>query len=447
MTTPSTVHAVPLPLDQPSVTAADDRLYRKVTLRIIPFLFVCYVIAILDRNNIGFAQLQMKHDLSLTDAMYSLGAVFFFCGYVLFEVPSNILLHKFGAKKTFARIMFLWGAVSVLMVFVSSTTQFYVLRFLLGVFEAGFFPGIVFYLTFWFPSRRRAQPLSVFYAGVAVAGVLGGLVSGWIMKGMNGVHGVHGWQWMFAIEGAPAIFLGLIALFFLKDGPAKASWLSADEKSRLQDVLSREGVVGKAGHSLGAALSNPHVYLFAFVYFCLTSAILLLLFWMPTMIKEFGVQDIVKISLYSAIPNAIGAVGVIVIARHSDKHNERKWHFIACALGAAVALALLTMHNSSFALSMTLLTVCAVLVYAAHPIFWSVPSSFFRGSGAAASIAMVSSIGVSSGMITPYLIGLIKTYTGSMANAFYFIALLLTISCAAMAYALRSQGAVHLQKA
>jgi nitrate/nitrite transporter NarK len=167
---------------------------------------------------------------------------------------------------------------------------------------------------------------------------------------------------------------------------------------------------------------------------------------MPTMIKEFGVLDIVQISLYSAIPNAIGAVGVIVIARHSDKYNERKWHFIVCALGAAVALALLTVHNNSFVLSMALLTVCAVFVYAAHPIFWSVPSSFFRGSGAAASIAMVSSVGVSSGMITPYLIGLIKTYTGSMSNAFYFIAVLLAISCGVMAYALRSQGAVHLQK-
>jgi sugar phosphate permease len=447
MTTPSSVQSVRLPTDHTPIDATDDRLYRKVSWRIIPFLFICYVVAILDRNNIGFAQLQMKHDLSLTDAMYSLGAVLFFCGYVLFEVPSNILLHRFGARKTFSRIMFLWGAVSVLMVFVSSTTHFYALRFMLGVFEAGFFPGIVFYLTFWFPARRRAGPLSIFYAGVAVAGVLGGLVSGWIMQGMNGVHGIHGWQWMFAIEGAPAVILGLIAFFYLKDSPAKASWLSAGEKLRLQDALLLEQNAGETGHSLRAALGDPYVYIFAFVYFCLTSAILLLLFWMPTMIKEFGVQDIVQISLYSAIPNAIGAVGVILIARHSDKYNERKWHYIVCALGAAIALAFMTMHNTSFFLSMTLLTVSAVLVYAAHPIFWSVPATFFRGSGAAASIAMVSSVGVSSGMITPYLIGLIKTYTGSMSNAFYFIAVLLTISCAVMAYTLRSGGAARLRQA
>jgi sugar phosphate permease len=447
MTTPSSVRTGPVSTGPVPNDTEDDRLFRKVTLRIIPFLFFCYVIAILDRNNIGFAQLQMKHDLSLTDAMYSLGAVFFFCGYVLFEVPSNMLLHRFGARKTFARIMLLWGTASVLMVFVSSTSQFYVLRFLLGVFEAGFFPGIVFYLTFWFPARRRAGALSIFYAGVAVAGVLGGLVSGGIMRGMDGVLGIHGWQWMLAIEGAPAILLGVVAFYYLKDNLSTASWLSVNEKRHLEDVLAREDKPTGHSHSLAAALGNPYVYLFAFVYFCLTSAILLLLFWMPTMIKDFGVSDIVQISLYSAIPNAIGAVGVIVIARHSDRRNERKWHFILCAVGAAVALSLLTSHGIGFSVSMALLTVAAVLVYAAHPIFWSVPATFFRGPNAAASIALVSSIGVSSGTITPYLIGLIKTYTGSMSNAFYFIAILLAIACVAMGYALRSEKSRRLQEA
>ncbi|WP_321956380.1 MFS transporter [Paraburkholderia bannensis] len=447
MTSRSSARTVSAPTNHHYVDTSEDALFRKVTLRIIPFLFFCYVIAILDRNNIGFAQLQMKHDLSLTDAAYSLGAVFFFIGYVLFEVPSNILLHKFGARKTFARIMLLWGAASVLMVAVSSTTQFYTLRFLLGVFEAGFFPGIVFYLTYWFPARRRAGALSVFYAGVAVAGVLGGLVSGGIMRGMDGVYGIHGWQWMLAIEGAPAVILGIIAFFYLKDSPAVASWLSTDEKTLLKQVLARDSKPAEHSHSLLAALGNPYVYLFAFVYFCLTSAILLLLFWMPSMIKEFGIKDIVQISLYSAIPNAIGAVGVILIARNSDRRNERKWHFALCGAGAALALSLLTSHGIGFAVSMALLTVAAVLVYAAHPIFWSVPANFFRGPNAAASIALVSSIGVSSGTITPYLIGLIKTYTGSMSNAFYFIAVLLVFACVAMVYALRHERAMKAQPA
>ncbi|SAL04666.1 major facilitator transporter [Caballeronia arationis] len=439
MTTRSSVRTGPAPTSSAPVDTTDDALFRKVSLRIIPFLFLCYVVAILDRNNIGFAQLQMKHDLSLTDAAYSLGAVFFFIGYVLFEVPSNMLLHKFGARKTFARIMFLWGSVSVLMVVVSSTTQFYTLRFLLGVFEAGFFPGIVFYLTYWFPARRRAGALSIFYAGVAIAGVLGGLVSGWIMRGMDGVYGIHGWQWMLAIEGAPAVILGIVAFFYLKDNPSVASWLSAGEKRRLSEILAFDSKPSEHSHSFLAALSNKYVYIFSFVYFCLTSAMLLLLFWMPTMIKEFGITDIVQISLYSAIPNAIGAVGVIVIARNSDRRNERKWHFVLCGAGAAVALSLLTAHGIGFTVSMALLTAAAVCVYAAHPIFWSVPASFFRGPNAAASIALVSSIGVSSGTITPYLIGLIKTYTGSMNNAFYFIAALLVIACVSMTYALRHE--------
>ncbi|MFP3568575.1 MFS transporter [Paraburkholderia sp. SIMBA_030] len=446
MTTRSSAHTGLASTNPVALETSDDRLFRKVTLRIIPFLFFCYVIAILDRSNVGFAQLQMKHDLSLTDAAYSLGAVFFFIGYVLFEVPSNMLLHRFGARKTFARIMGLWGAASVLMVFVSSSTQFYVLRFLLGVFEAGFFPGIVFYLTFWFPARRRAGALSVFYAGVAVAGVLGGLVSGGIMRGMDGVNGIHGWQWMLAIEGAPAILLGVIAYFFLKDNPGVASWLNPGEKRRLAEVLGNEGKHEGHTHSLLAAVRNPYVYVFAFVYFCLTSGILLLLFWMPTMIREFGITDIVQISLYSAIPNAIGAVGVILIARRSDRRNERKWHFIVCGAGAAAALALLTSHSLGFALSMALLTAAAVFVYAAHPIFWSVPATFFRGPSAAASIALVSSIGVTSGTITPYLIGLIKTYTGSMNNAFYFIALLLVLACVAMYFALGFERTSNAQK-
>jgi sugar phosphate permease len=317
------------------------------------------------------------------------------------------------------------------------------LRFFLGVFEAGFFPGIVLYLTFWFPSRQRASALSVFYAGVAVAGVLGGLVSGWIMRTMAGVAGFHGWQWMFAIEGAPAILLGVIALLYLKDTPSQASWLSANERRRLEDELQSElkHAPEMKGHSIAAALRNPHVYLFAFVYFCLTSAILLLLFWMPSMIKDLGINDLVQISLYSAIPNAIGAVGVIVIARSSDRKRERRWHFGLCAAAAAASLAIMTLHPSSLIASLVLLSVAAVAIYAAHPIFWAVPSTFFHGAGAAGSIALVSSIGVSSGMITPWIIGLIKTYTGSMDNAFYFIAALLIASSLVLIRVLRPQAA------
>ena len=414
----------------------DDALYRRIGRRIVPFLFICYIVSILDRSNIGFAQLQMRQDLGLTDAMYSLGAVLFFVGYVLFEVPSNALLRRFGARRTFARIMFLWGAVSVAMITVDSAKHFYVLRFLLGLFEAGFFPGVVFYLTYWYPARRRASVLSIFYAGVAVAGMVGGLLSGWLMRGMSGVMGLHGWQWMFAIEGAPAILLGVIAWFWLCDRPEHAHWLSdADRRQLAADLAADHAGAGtgtQAPRSLRQVLAEPRTYLFAFIYFSLTTALLMLLFWMPLMIREFGIHDVVQISLLSVVPNAIGAAGLIVIARRSDRKRERRRHFAACAFGGAVALALLTLHLPSIVAMMALLSIAAMLIFAAHPVFWAVPSAYFSGAGAAGGIALISSIGVSSGMITPWLVGLIRTRTGSMDPAMLMIAAVLAACAVAM---------------
>jgi D-galactonate transporter len=413
--------------------ASDDLLYRKVSMRIIPFLFLCYVVSFLDRINIGFAQLQMKHDLGFSDAMYGLGAAVFYVGYVLCEVPSNLLLARFGARRTFTRIMLLWGIASVGMMVVSAPAHFYLLRFMLGVFEAGFFPGIVLYLTYWYPARRRAAVLSVFFAGVAVAGVLGGLVSGWIMRDMAGVLGLSGWQWMFVIEGAPAIVLGLLAAFCLVDGPQQAAWLTADEKAKL--LAQRDGDRGAAIHSSRSfvqALRSPRVYLFAFIYFSLTCASLTLNFWMPLMIRDFGIRDVLAISLSSVIPNAVGAVGLILIARHSDRSGERRRHFAVCTIGGGIALALLTLHLSSFAAMLAILSVAAVLIFAALPIFWTVPSGYLSGAAAAGGIALISSIGITSGIVSPWVIGLIKTHTGSMDNALYLLSALLLISAIAL---------------
>lgn len=411
--------------------AADDsHLYRKISWRIIPFLFLCYVISFLDRINIGFAQLQMKHDLGFSDAMYGLGAAVFYIGYVVCEVPSNLLLARFGARKTFVRIMSLWGIASVGMMLVSTPYQFYALRFMLGVFEAGFFPGIVLYLTYWYPAQRRAAVMSVFFAGVAIAGVLGGLISGWIMRDMAGVGGMFGWQWMFAIEGAPAIILGVIAHFYLDDNPEKASWLSSKEKSQLSMALDERGsgVQAQATHSFSGALRNPKVYLFAFIYFALTCASLTLNFWMPLMIRDFGVKDVVLISLYTAIPNAIGAVGVILIARRSDRKAERRRHFAFCTIGGAVAMLLLTLHLPSLPVMLGILSLASVLIFAALPIFWAVPPSYLTGNAAAGGIALISSVGITSGIVSPWVIGQIKTHTGSMDGALYLLTGLLVLS-------------------
>ena len=416
----------------PVTTAAseDDLLLRKVAWRIIPFLFVCYVVSFLDRINIGFAQLQMKHDLGFSDAMYGLGAAVFYIGYVLCEVPSNLLLAKYGARRTFTRIMLLWGLASVGMMFVSSPAHFYLLRFLLGVFEAGFFPGIVLYLTFWFPANRRAAVLSVFFAGVAVAGVFGGLVSGWIMRDMSGVMGLFGWQWMFAIEGAPAVLLAVFALYYLVDSPRHAKWLTPLERDRLE-TLCAEGRAKESAHdssALVAALRNPRVYLFAFVYFSLTCASLTLSFWMPLMIRDFGINDVVSVSLYSVVPNAIGAVGLVLIARHSDR-AERE------------VLAALTLHPPSFPAMLAILSVAAVLIFAALPIFWSVPPGYLSGKTAAAGIAFISSIGITSGIVSPWVIGQIRTTTGSMDLAVYLLAGLLLLSGLALMAGVKKESA------
>ncbi|MBN3787539.1 MFS transporter [Burkholderia sp. Ac-20353] len=427
-----------------SVPASDDQLlFRKIAWRIIPFLFLCYVVSFLDRINIGFAQLQMKHDLGFSDAMYGLGAAVFYVGYVFCEVPSNMLLARFGARRTFTRIMLLWGIASVGMMFVSKPTHFYVLRFMLGVFEAGFFPGIVLYLTYWFPANRRAAMISVFFAGVAVAGVLGGLMSGWIMRDMAGVLGLFGWQWMFAIEGAPAIALAFVALAYLVDRPQDAAWLTPAEKARVTSLCAQgQGRDGDHrahdshdshdSRSLAAALLNPRVYLFAFIYFSLTCASLTLNFWMPLMIRDFGVTDVVAVSLYTVVPNAVGAVGLILIARRSDRTGERRRHFACCTIGGGLALAALTLHLHSFAAMLACLSIAATLIFAALPIFWAVPTGYLSGKAAAAGIALISSIGITSGIVSPWVIGLIRTRTGSMDLAVYLLAALLVVSGVAL---------------
>ncbi|MRV71780.1 MFS transporter [Duganella sp. FT92W] len=433
--------AQPLAAAEPS--AQDHALYRKVSLRIIPFLFVCYVISFLDRINIGFAQLQMKQDLGFSDAMYGLGAAVFYMGYVLFEVPSNLLLERFGARKTFVRIMLLWGAASVCMSMVNTPAQFYALRFMLGVFEAGFFPGIVLYLTYWYPALRRASVLSYFFAGVAVAGVLGGLVSGWIMRDMAGVLGMKGWQWMFAIEGAPALLLAVIAHVWLDDRPAQAAWLSPPEKARLAANLSDELSTGPAGggnHGLSGALSNPRIYLFAFVYFALTCASLTLSFWMPLMIRDFGVRDVVQVSLYSVIPNAIGAIGVLVIARMADRKARHRECFAVCALGGAMALGLLTTHPGSLAAALALLSLATALIFSALPIFWAIPTAYLPAPVRAGGIALISSVGITSGIAGPWAIGQIKTATGSMDVALYLLAGLLVLSAGALLAGVRPRS-------
>lgn len=405
---------------------ADPRLaplYRKITWRLLPFLLLCYVFAYLDRINIGFAKLQMQQDIGISDAVYGLGAGIFFLGYVMFEVPSNLLLTRIGARRTISRIMVLWGLTSASMLFVQGEWSFYVLRFMLGVFEAGFAPGMIFYLTYWYSQSRMAGVMAVVMLAGPIGGIVGGPVSAWIMTAFSGAHGLDGWQWMFLLEGLPCVLLGVIAFRYLDDKPAEAHWLSAEEKALLAADLDSRGEHKK--HAFAQVLRDPAIYGMALTYFCLICGIYAVSFWLPTLLKLAGVQDTMQIGLYSAIPYMAAAVFMLWFARSSDRMRERRWHTLVPALLAGVALCIATAAPTQFALSLTAITLATGFMWAAYTVFWAIPSQYLQGEAAAGGIALINSIGLLGGFLSPSIIGWIKETTGSLSGGLYAISALL----------------------
>lgn len=410
----------------PTTPGADPRLaplYRKITWRLLPFLLLCYVFAYLDRINIGFAKLQMQQDVGISDAVYGLGAGIFFLGYVLFEVPSNLLLTRIGARRTISRIMVLWGLTSASMLFVQGEWSFYVLRFMLGVFEAGFAPGMIFYLTYWYSQSRMAGVMAVVMLAGPIGGIVGGPVSAWIMTSFSGAHGLDGWQWMFLLEGLPCVLLGVIAFRYLDDKPAEARWLGAEEKALLAADLDTRGAQQK--HAFAQVLRDPAIYGMALTYFCLICGIYAVSFWLPTLLKIAGVQDTMEIGLYSAIPYLAAALFMLWFARSSDRMQERRWHTLVPALMAGVALCVATAAPTQFALSLTAITLATGFMWAAYTVFWAIPSQYLKGEAAAGGIALINSIGLLGGFLSPSIIGWSKEATGSLAGGLYVISALL----------------------
>jgi len=406
-----------------SEAQAQSRLYRKVAWRLIPLLFICYVVAYLDRINVGFAKLQMQEALGFSDTVYGLGAGIFFIGYFLFEVPSNMILERFGAKKTIARIMICWGIVGCLMARVSSPTEFYVLRFLLGVFEAGFFPGVVYYIGCWFPESRRGHMLGIFMTGIPIAGLFGGPVSGWAMSSVSGL-GMAGWQWLYIIEAAPAVLLGIVAIAYLDDNAKKAKWLTADERERLSHALMTESErnVSRADSSLRTAMTSPWLYAMAFAYFAFICGTYAVSFWLPTVLKSSGVTDVARIGWYSAIPYGISAAGMVWLCRNSDRTMERRWHTSLAAMAGALALALLPHAPKDVSVTIVLLTVAATGIFATMPLFWSIATDYFSGTpSAAVAIAFINSLGLVGGFASPFAMGWLKTATGSLTSGLYLV--------------------------
>jgi len=405
----------------------EDATFAKVAARLIPFLFICYIVAFLDRVNVGFAKLQMAGDLQFSDAVYGFGAGIFFIGYFFFEVPSNVILEKVGAKVWIARIMITWGIISSAFMFVETEFWFYTLRFLLGAAEAGFFPGIILYLTYWFPGHRRAKAVALFMTAIAIANVIGSPVSGAIMQYMDGVYGWRGWQWLFLLEGLPSVVVGILVLFLLDDGPQKAKWLTQEERDfvsrRVAEDNATKGEIG-GKHDFMGAFKDYRVWALAVVYFSGVVGFYAVNFWMPTIIQELGIdkKDFLKVGLLSMIPWGVAAVAMVLNGMHSDKTGERRWHCAGGLIVAMIGLLALALVGHAPVPSIIALTLVTSGILSWVATFWSLPTAFLSGTAAAAGIAWINSVGNLGGHFGPDMIGRIRTATNSTEAAFYALA-------------------------
>lgn len=405
-----------------------EATYARISWRLLPFLGVLWVLAWIDRVNIGFAKLQMLDDLRFSEAIYGLGAGIFFIGYFLFEVPSNMLLQKIGARKTVMRITIGWGVVCMLQAGVTTPTQFYILRFLLGAFEAGFYPGVILYLTYWYPTQRRAKAFGTFMSASAIAGVLGGPLAGWIMGSMGGVQGWHGWQWLFVLEGFPSVLAGIFAYFYMTDRPEQARWLSDEQQRIVRHELERDQrALGDRASDWRSLLGNRKVWLLIAIFFCLLCANSTLTFWIPTVIKETGFTTPMAIGWIAGAAYLFGAAGMVLNGRSSDHRGEVRWHYAGAALAGAGGMLMLAIllgrPGLPAILPLAAMTIALVGTMSAIPVFWQFPNLFLSGSAAAVGVALINSVSNLAGFGAPYLMGLIKDSTGSVSPGLHLVAL------------------------
>ncbi|KAB0622766.1 MULTISPECIES: MFS transporter [Acinetobacter] len=414
-------------------SALEEQTIKRISKRIIPFLIILFVMAFLDRTNIGFAALHMNDAIGITQTIFGLGAGIFFLGYFIAEVPSNVLLHRFGARIWIARIMITWGIIAALMGLIQNGTQFIVLRFLLGIAEAGFFPGVIFYLTLWFPARYRARVFATFYLGLPIAQIVGAPISVGLMQWGDTI-GYEGWRMMYVLEGIPSIILGIICLKYLTNTPKEAQWLTADQRQWLMNTLEKEERE-KTEHAdahlskstvIKQVFKNPLVWVMAIVYFGITSGSNAMFFFLPSVLESFrntfGMEiSLIQNGLLTAIPYAFAAVGMILWSRRSDRKQERHKHGACAALMAASAIAIALLVNQPWAIIVGFIFL-AIGVFSAINIFWTLPGQTLTGVGAAAGIGLINSVGNLSGFTGPYLTGYLYTTTGTYTIAFLVIA-------------------------
>lgn len=412
------------------------RVMRKVTRRLIPYLFVCYIVNYLDRINVGYAALEMKADLGFSDAVYGLGASMFFVGYVLFEIPSNLIMERVGARLWIARIMISWGALSSCMMFVETAHGFYLLRFLIGAAEAGFFPGTILYLTHWIPAKERARAVALFLTSTALSGVFGGPLSGALLE-LRGAHGLAGWQWLFLLEGIPAVALGFVTLAYLDDRAEQARWLTPEERTWLGEKMraEQEEKLERHGHTLLAALVHPKVLQLCVLYFSIIIGFYGVVFWLPQIVKNFSGLSNAMVGIVSAVPYLIAAIAMVLIGNHSDRTGERGRHVAASALIGSLGLALsAVLQHHSPALAFTALCLAALGIWSTLGPFWSMPTEFLAGAAAAGGIALVNSIGNVGGFVGPYCVGYFKERTGDFADGLFALAAALLVGSAIAFY-------------
>jgi MFS family permease len=390
----------------------ENAIYRKVTIRLLPFLMLCYIVAYLDRVNVGFAKLQMLGDLHFSETVYGLGAGMFFIGYFFFEVPSNIILHKIGARIWITRIMITWGIISALTLLVRTPVQFYLVRFFLGAAEAGFFPGIILYLTYWYPSHRRAKMVGMFMVGIPMAGMIGGPLSGAIMAMTHGTAGWPGWKWMFLLEAVPSLIMGVACILYLDSRIRDAKWLSEKEKQVLEYYVAQEAKEKKEHPSIVAVFADGRIWLMCWIYFTVALGQYALTLWIPTLLKDAGVKGVFNIGMVSAIPYIATAIAMVVLGASADKRRERRWHEAGPMLVGAAALVLSMMvGGGNTVLAVILLTIAAAGIIPAAPMFWALPTSFLAGTAAAAGIAWINSVANLGGFVAPFAIGYLKDVT------------------------------------
>ncbi len=429
----SSILAAPAATDaspDPASPESLKRLFWRVRWRIMPVLFVCYCVAWLDRVNVGFTQLRMGEALGMDPAQFGFAAGIFFLTYATLEVPSNLLFRKLGARKTFLRIMLLWGLTVMATAFVRTPTEFYIARLMLGVFEAGFFPGMILFLTYWFPSDERARALAVVYLASAGAAAIAGPLSTGIMVGLDGAQGLHGWQWVFLLQGLPACLLGIVCYFVLTDTPQQAKWLSAREKAQLAAALESDRVPDeRPGRGVAATLlKDPIVWAFVLIYFSAACANVMFNFWMPTILKESGVTQLLDVGLLTVLPWASAILGLLTMNWSSDRFRERRWHMAVAFVLAIVGLfAAVLLVNSPIVL-VAFFCLANFGVMSIGSLFWTLPTTYLSQRTAPAGIAMISMLGQLSGFVSPVALGYLRNLTGGFTLGISLIAGLMVVS-------------------